>query len=134
MAHTARYTIEPRPRGGFYVVRDGVRETHAEDESSALRAITRLATIDRVASGGDWIGDLIADDDAHVHVTPDSRYVVVLAIGYDDDGAFSPSEAAVLALDRTRSCRRGETSWVVYDRHTGEVHGMEQQLLEESAI
>ncbi len=128
-----KYSTEPRPRGGLYILLDGARVTVAEDESAASRVITRLARIDRAGRGCRWISDGIAESDDHVHVTPDHRYVVVFAVGYEDRCAPTPAIAADLALDRTRDGRR-DTTWTIYDRHTGEVHQLEQHTFEGSAL
>jgi hypothetical protein len=122
------YTTQPRPGGGFTILRNGTPAAHVDDEADVPRAILQQARTNR--GQPNWLGDTLAALDAHAQVTFDHRFVVVLAVGYAEFDAATPAVAADLALDLTRDGGRGDTTWVVYDRLTGETHRLEQHEFE----
>jgi len=69
----------------------------------------------------------------HVLVGNRHRYVVVLAVGYEESDAATPEIAAALALDLTRDEESHETTWIVYDRLTSDTHHLTQGTFEGSA-
>lgn len=58
------------------------------------------------------------------------RFVVTLVVGYDQETTggmvTEPTEAARAALELTRDVQARSTVWHVFDRHTGQLHRLEQ--------
>jgi hypothetical protein len=93
-------------------------QTEFERVATRLRNELRASSLARRIELAQHIDDtFVADND---------RYVVSLIVGYRDDEARNVYRAAASALDRTRDLGSFDTVWTVFDRHTGELHLLEQ--------
>jgi hypothetical protein len=86
------------------------------------------------SAGGEQTGEATAPDRELTlaelgnpqYLVGEDRYVVSLIVGYSDSDAASPEHAFATALDLTRDLGSDDTTWIVFDRRTGELRRFEQ--------